>query len=124
MTIASDIRDILTTHGMLEYVSMKVASEEATYQAQLGVAKIANEVTEYLYRESKGDILGLVEKFAAENNRALTPDDKVKIAAALTVDEALTKAASADLTVDTRNELVATRTYGREVLAEILRGVL
>jgi hypothetical protein len=124
-SIAQDLRDILQLHGHLEYVSMKTASEEATYIGQVHVAKIANAVTEYVQHAGGNDVVTFISKLAEDLSHPLDAVSKLKVAAAMTVDQVLTKAAQdVELSAHERDELLSTRTYGREVFAEILRGVL
>jgi hypothetical protein len=124
-SIAQDLREILQMHGHLEYVSMKTASEEATYLGQVHVAKIANAVTEYVQCEGGTNVVAFVEKLAADLEHPMDAVARLKVAAAVTVDQILTKAAQdTELPQSARDELLSTRTYGREVFAEILRGVL
>ncbi len=124
-SIAQELRDILQVHGHIEYVSLKTASEDAAYVGQMHVAKIANAVTEYVQHAGGDDVVTFIAKLAEDLEHPLDAVSKLKVAAAMTVDQVLTKAAQdAELSTHERAALLNTRTYGREVFAEILRGVL
>lgn len=125
MSLATELHDILQAHGHLEYTSMKVASDEVTEQGQMHVAKIANAIADLVLQPTSNQTVTFVEKLAADLGKELDSAARLKIATAVVVDRALTKSAQdTALPACDRTELLNTRTYGREVFTEILRGIL
>jgi ribosomal 30S subunit maturation factor RimM len=130
---ASEIANAVKSHGLYEEVSVKTASEDQCAIAQEENAKISHVITDSIKTEAavhgmRGapNVTQFVCKMAHVHNNAI-PNRYVqlKIASALTVDEALSRAVVQDGLNDTaRMKLASMRAYGREVFMEILRGVL
>jgi hypothetical protein len=128
-----EISNAAKSHGLYEEVAVKTASEEQCIAVEHENPKIAHVVTDAIRTEARihghtgaVGVASFVTKMAAfKRQEPLTNVEQLKIATALTVDDALTQALHSDTVCDTaRIKLASMRAYGREVFMEILRGVL
>jgi len=119
---AQEVSGLVHSIGKMDALAVKVASENASLEAQQTCAKVASElydvIQERAVTECDGDVCTLVDKMAnALELPDVTPDFKAKLAAAVAVDNAL---AAQPTTTKTANA----RSYGREFIAELLREVI
>jgi len=128
-----EISNAVKSHGLYEEVAVKTASESQCIVVEEENPKIAHVVTDAIRTEARSHghtgvagVVGFVTKMAAyKREEPLTNIEQLKIASALTVDDALTQAVCDEsLSDESRVKLAHTRTYGREVFMEILRGIL
>jgi hypothetical protein len=128
-----EISNAVKSHGLYEEVAVKTASEEQCIVVENENPKIAHVVTDAIRTEARthkhtgvAGVTSFVTKMAAfKREEPLTNVEQLKIATALTVDDALTQSLYNDGMSDSaRIKLASMRTYGREVFMEILRGVL
>jgi formylmethanofuran dehydrogenase subunit B len=130
---AHEISNAVKSHGLYEEASVKTASDETCAIGQSENVKISHVVTDVIKTEaaSRGyktaqEVTAFINKMAhVKNNAYLDNLQQLKIASALTVDEALSCAVVQDgLKDNARMKLASMRAYGREVFMEILRGIL
>lgn len=130
---ATEIANAVKSHGLYEEVAVKTASEEQCAIAQSENVKISHVVTDSIKTEAAvhgmrhpREVTSFICKMAHVKNNSLPNNyQQLKIASALTVDDALTLAIGKEgLTETAREKLASMRAYGREVFMEILRGIL
>lgn len=119
---AQEVSRLAHSIGKMDVIAVKVASENASLEAQQTCAKVASGlydvIQERAVTECDGDVCTLVEKMAGVLELpSVTSDFKAKLTAAVAVDNAL---AAQPSTTKTANA----RLYGREFIAELLREVL
>jgi formylmethanofuran dehydrogenase subunit B len=128
-----EISNAVKSHGLYEEAAVKTASEEMCVIGQSENMKIAHVVTDAIRTEAASnglktaqEVTAFVNKMAHVNHGVYLDNiQQLKVASALTVDEALSRAVVQDgLDGNTVMKLASMRAYGREVFMEILRGVL
>jgi hypothetical protein len=119
---AEDISRLAHSIGKMDVIAVKIASENGSMEAQQSCAKVANGLYDVILEKAAsdcdGDVCDLVNKMAtAMDLPELSLAMKAKLAAAVAVDESLSKVALNEKTA-------GARLFGREFIAELLREVL
>jgi len=126
---ATEVVEKLALMGAMEKIAVDTSSAQASLDAQVANVKAAHVFYEVLQKKAEDTCTGtstekfcsLVEKIAAHTGKdAPTEAMQHKVAAAVLVDEALTKELHKEA-----NEKVATlRAYGREFITTLLQEAL
>ena len=128
-----EISNAVKSHGIYEDVAVKTASEAQCIAVEAENPKIAHAVTDAISTEARlhnhigvKGITSFVTKMASlKREEPLSNVAQLKVASALTVDNALTQALiTGNLNDSAYIKIAEMRTYGREVFMEILRGIL
>ena len=119
---AEEVSRLAHDIGRMDVIAVKVASENASLEAQTTCAKAASGLYDVIQEkaaaECDGDVCTLIEKMASSLELpAMTPGFKAKLAAAVAVDTTLSAQPST-------TKIAGAQMYGREFIAELLREVL
>lgn len=119
---AEDVSRVVHDLGQLEVVSVKVASETASAEAQQTTAKAASGVYDVIQQkaaeECRGDFCQCVDKLATVLNKPpMAQETRAKLAAAVAVDKILSSEKQTE-------KIASARSYGRELVTEFLRDIL
>jgi hypothetical protein len=126
---AQKVASLLTELQQLETIAVKTASEKASSAAQKTQAEASSCLYDVIKKEASTQsgnahdkMLILVGKMASVLGKpAMTNDTKSKLAAAVLVDQALHTRLGA---TQEKDKVASCILYGREHIAEILKGIL
>ncbi len=126
-----------TIHDLkgLDYLSVKVAAEQETMFSQELVQKAASEIYGVICKEASARVNGetplsdkvvsFLEKSAALLKREdISPEMRVKLAAAVVVDGTYQSLIDAAKDESTQQKYAAQQAYGREFFLELVREVI
>ena len=131
------LRNYLSYHEGFDKIAAEAPQDEASYEAQLVNVKLANAVVPFIYNE-----LGVTSQTAdpikvavalykeaactahgaGKKKKKVKKATIVKVAAAISVDIALTQTLS-DPACASREKVAMTQSFGREYLLELLKDV-
>lgn len=133
LVFATELSGFLEKRATLHTLMEKTASPGITLEAQNTSAIIASQVYDFMHKEASctgesGDdsrMVRLVTKMAAVLTKPKMDNiTQLKIAAAVTADNALRVAMQAVTLPAEREKLATQQLYGREYLCDILTGIL
>lgn len=131
LLFAQDLSQTVHSLGQMDTLAVKLASVEGSRLAQETVATGSDKLYSVIQKRASEEVQGnqpehlkftaLVNKVAMTLGKApLTSEQNLKLASAVAVDVALSEL----LQAGDNSKYAEARTYGREYIMEILRGVL
>ena len=135
LSVATEIRQLVHNLGTLDNLGVKVASVGGSVEAQRTVADVSNGLYNVMVKSASINVPGemphhqrmviFMDKVASVLNQPAIPAEvRLKIASASAADEALTTVMQHTPDVVERAKLAEARSFGREFMLELLRGVL
>lgn len=132
--LAQDLSRIVNSVAVLDEIAEKVASDNSSFTAQQSTAAVADAVYEVICKEASAypaathleRVEGTIVKLSHGLGKEPVDDTmRLKLAAAIAVDEALSGQLVDTRLPDTEVQKIAeTRAYGREYMVSLLREVL
>lgn len=129
---ATKVAEILRDLGQLETLAVKVASDKSSQEAQVTQCKASSHLYTVMMKEASQlpeehpwqQVVSLTEKMAACLDKPeLTNEYRAKLAAAVTVDDVLSKQLET-IEGEEHTKIATLILYGREYIAELLREAL
>ena len=135
LSIASDIRNLVHDIGSMEFIGVKVASAETSAIAQNTVKEASSGLYTVMTKSASENVLGdmphhqrvvlFMDKVASVLRLPEIPAPvRLKMASVVAADDAITDVMSNTPDVVERAKLAEARSFGREFMVELLKGVL
>lgn len=127
---AHEVSQLVHSVGTMDTLAIKIASAEGSQLAQTTVAVCSDQLYNVIYKKASETMppgpdhwrfTTFINKLAMLLEKpVLTEEQNLKIASAIATDVALSEV----MQTNSNPKLAEARTYGREYLIELLRGVL